>query len=151
MSAELYEVLAFAMRYWFIIVFAVILIAVAMVSFSEYRQRRFVMREVGRYIGYLEIEEGPEELIGERIGIEAENSIGRSRRASICIEDRSLNKTHALLYKQDGRVYLSPMASGLAKINGRKASRTHVVKSGDIINLGDIEMRLFLKEDSHGN
>ena len=44
-----YEVVAYALRYWFIAAVLVILIAVIYISYKEYQQEKFVMKEISQY------------------------------------------------------------------------------------------------------
>jgi len=133
------------MRYWFVFAMFVILAAVVYASVSEYRQRKYVMAEVGRYIGYMEIESGPEELIGERLGIREENTVGRLARSDISIDDYSVAKTHALLYKKGDDLFLSPLGRAVTMVNGKKIVHPQVLRTGDVITLGEIDARVFIK------
>lgn len=145
MSGSVYEVVAYIMRYWFVFAMFVILVAVIYASVSEYKQRKYVMAEVGQYVGYLEIESGPEELIGERLGIREENTVGRLARSDISIDDYSVARTHALLYKKGEDLFLSPLARAVTMVNGKKIARPQVLKTGDVVTLGEIDARVFIK------
>ncbi len=145
MDSSMYEAIAYIMRYWFVFAMFVILAAVIYASVSEYRQRKYVMEEVGQYVGYLEIESGPDEMIGERRGIRAENTVGRLPRSDISINDYSVAKTHALLYKKGDDLYLSPMGRAITMLNGKRITRPQVLKTGDIVTLGEIDVRIFIK------
>jgi hypothetical protein len=145
MSGSMVEVVAYIMRYWFVFAMFVILVAVIYASVSEYRQRKYVMEEVGQYVGYLEIESGPEAFIGERMGIREENTVGRLARSDICIEDYSVAKTHALLYKKGEELFLSPMGRAVTMVNGKKIAQPQILRTGDVITLGEIDVRVFIK------
>jgi len=146
MSKALYDTMAFAMRYWFILIIALMLLTLVLVSRREYRERRAVMGEVSRYIGYLEITGGADDVLGERIGIMAENRVGSSHNCDIIISDPSVRKTHALIVKRGGEVLLVPMHNGDTRINNRRATRAHAIFTGDLVQFGDISARVFLKE-----
>ena len=62
MSPSVYEAIAFAMRYWFILVIAIILIAVIVISVREYKARKSVMSRMAEFAGFLEIVGGAEAL-----------------------------------------------------------------------------------------
>lgn len=145
MSGSMYEVVAYIMRYWFVFAMFVVLVAVIYASVSEYRQRKYIMEEVGQYMGYLEIQSGPEEFIGERLGIREENTVGRLARSDICIDDYSVAKTHALLYKKGEELFLSPMGRAVTMVNGRKIVGPQALKTGDVVTLGEIDARVFIK------
>ena len=143
----LYSALSFAMRYWFLFLILLIVIALIWVSVSEYRQRKFVMNQIGAFVGYMDIIDGPEEIVGQRIGLTNDNSIGSSRRADIWIEDPSISKTHALIYARDGHMYMSPMQNSATQINGRRASKVHEIYTGDTVTLGDVTVEIYIKGD----
>lgn len=145
MNGSVYEAVAFAMRYWFVFVMFMILVAVIYASISEYRQRKYIMEEVGQYVGYLEINSGPEEIIGDKHGIRQENTVGRLAKSDICIDDYSVAKTHALLYKKGDDLYVSPLGRAETMVNGKKVSKPQILKTGDIITLGEIDARVFIK------
>lgn len=145
MNGSVYEAVAFTMRYWFVFVMFVILIAVIYASVSEYRQRKYIMEEVGQYVGYLEIKSGPEDFIGDKRGIKLENTVGRLAKSDICIDDYSVAKTHALLYKKGDDLFLSPVARAATMVNGKKILKPQILKTGDIITLGEVDARVFIK------
>ena len=145
MNGPMYEVASYIMRYWFVFAMFVVLAAVIYASVSEYRQRKYVMEEVGQYVGYVEITSGPEQLIGERLGIREENTVGRLARSDIRIDDYSVAKTHALLYKKGEDLLLSPMGRVVTMVNGKKITRPQALKTGDVITLGEIDARVFIK------
>jgi len=141
----LYDVFAFGLRYWFLLLIILIFVALVWVSVSEYKQRKYVMNEIGTYVGYMEIVDGPEEILGQRIGLMNDNSIGRSKRSDISINDRSVQKTHALIYLRGGHMFLSPMQNSATQINGRRATRVHEIYTGDTVTFGDITGTVYIK------
>ena len=155
MSSEIYQTVAFGMRYWFILIIGLMLLTLILVSRSEYRERKAVMGEVGQYIGYLEIIGGADDVLGERIGIMKENLVGNSRSADIVIADPSGHKNHAMINRKKGRVMLIPLNGSDTKINGRKATHPHEIFTGDSVSFGDIEASVYIKpqeeEDPHDN
>jgi len=147
MSEAVYGTVAYVMRYWFFGLVCAILLGLILISIREYKNKKTVMGEVHRYIGYIEILCGPEDMVGTRIGLTAENTIGSSQRADIMIADRSVQRSHALIYlSEDGSLVLSPLGGGKTKINGRRAIRAHEIKTGDIVAFGNIEAYVYIKE-----
>ncbi|MEF9863605.1 MAG: FHA domain-containing protein [Christensenellaceae bacterium] len=140
-----YEVVAYALRYWFIFVTLAILIAVIYISYKEYKEKQFVLGEIGRYGGYLEIVGGPAEFLGDRFGLTDENTIGSSKKSDIMIPDETILKAHALIYRQDGELFLSPLDKAATMINGRRATTAHKLKTGDTLSFGDVDMRIYIK------
>lgn len=141
-----YNAVAYVMRYWFILVIVAVLVTLIWASVSELRQRKNVMGEVGKYIGYLEIISGSKNSIGVRIGMMDENMVGSSRSADIIINHPSVKRTHAMLYKKDNALILTPLQKGHTLINGRRATRAHQLNSGDVISFGDVQAEVFLKK-----
>lgn len=145
MDGMVYEAVSYAMRYWFIVVALGILITVIYISYKEYREKKYVKGAMSKFTGYLEIVGGPEEFIGDRFGIARENTIGSSAKADIMLPDDSVLKTHALLYMEGDDLIFSPTSRSNTMINGRKAVRTHKLKTGDTISIGDIDLAVFIK------
>ena len=147
---EIHEVAAYAMRYWFLLLMALMLFAVVYISVKEYKQRKLVLSEAGKYMGYLEIAYGNDELVGINIAIEEKNSVGSSPKSDIFIDDSSVLKSHALLYLERDRLLVSPLGEGAVHVNGRKALKPKRLKDGDIIEFGSIATILHLREE-HDN
>jgi hypothetical protein len=146
MNNALYDAVAFGMRYWFLVLIALMLFGLIAVSVGEYRSKKSVMGEVVQYIGYLEIVDGVPDAEGLRVGLMKDNMIGSGSKADILIEDASVSKSHALIHLKDDRLILSPVGKGVTKINGRKATRTHGVFSGDLLTFGNVSAYVYLKE-----
>lgn len=151
MESAIYDVISYAMRYWFIAIIALMLIGLISVSVSEYKQRKSVMGEIGRYVGYLEFVDGLPAAEGMRIGLTPENLVGSGRRADIVIDDPSVEKSHALLYVKDGALVLSPLGAGETKINGRRAVRAHGLVPGDEVSFGNVTARVYLRGEEEGD
>jgi len=145
MNSVIFETVSYAMRYWFIAVVAVVLIALIYISYKEYNEKKYVKDTMSKFLGYLEIIGGPEEFIGDRFGVRDQNTIGSSRKSDIMLPDDTVLKTHALLYKEGEDIVISPTSSSDTKINGRRASTKHRLKTGDVISIGDVDFALYLK------
>ena len=149
MRDVLYDAVAYGMRYWFLLLIALMLFTLIAVSFSEYRQRKSVMGIVRQYIGYLEVVGGDESAIGMRIGLTEENIIGSGKRSDILIDDELVAKTHAQLYLREDRLFLKPLGGNRVRINGRIAVREHEIFTMDVLTFGSISCTVYLieKED----
>ena len=145
MTPAVYEAVAFGMRYWFIIAIAVILVAVILISVKEYRTRKEAFTRVNAFSGYLEIVAGPDDLIGEKFGICEENLIGSAENSDIRVDDESVRHVHASLYIENGSVFLNPLDESDTYINGRQIFTAEVLRTGDLVGVGDIDMCLHLK------
>ena len=108
-----YEAASLAMRYWFLIVGAIVLLGVTSISIKEYRDKRYVLGVAKSSIGYLAVVAGPEDIRGTRLQLMAQNTVGRSRRADVMLSDRSVEKAHAQIYlADDNGVYLTRLGAG---------------------------------------
>ena len=142
-----YEAASLAMRYWFFIVGAIVLLGVTSISIIEYRDKRYVLGVAKNGIGYLSVVSGPDEIRGIKMQLMPQNTIGRSHRADIVLSDRSVDKAHAQIYlAEDDVVYLSRVGSGEITVNGARVENFVPVKSADIVCFGNIVVRVHLKE-----
>ena len=145
MNSSVYEAFAYAMRYWFVFVIFVVLVAVIYVSYKEYKQRKVAKEEIENYLGYVEVVSGNDDILGLRYSFKEENTIGRSQNADIFIDDKSLYKSHALLYEKEGDIYLTPLGRAKTFVGGRKIIKGIKLKTGDIVTLGNVSLRVFIK------
>ena len=142
-----YEAASLAMRYWFFIVGAIVLLGVTSISIKEYRDKRYVLGVAKNSIGYLSVVSGPDEIRGAKMQLMPQNTIGRSHRADIVISDRSVDKAHAQIYlAEDDVVYLSRLGNGEITVNGTRVENFAPVKSADIVCFGNIVVRVHLTE-----
>jgi len=143
-----YTVAALAMRYWFIAAAAVVLLGAVGISVKEYRDKRLVLEVAKSSIGYLHVISGPEEIFDENIQLMPENIIGRSKRADIRLIDPSVSKIHSEVYRAyDGCVYITKAGKGEVTVNGERVDSVARIGSGDLITIGSLVFRLYLKED----
>lgn len=144
----LYEAVALAMRFWFIIAILIILLGSVGISVKEYRQKHYVLSLASSSIGYLSVLSGPEDVLGENLQLMQQNTVGRSRRADINIADRSVDKAHCLIYKEEmGDVILSRISKGDISVNGVQVEDSALLFTGDIVCFGNIVTELHIKEE----
>jgi Uncharacterized conserved protein, contains FHA domain len=145
--SDVYEAASLAMRYWFFIVGAIVLLGVTSISIKEYRDKRYVLGVAKSSIGYLAVVSGPEDIRGVKMQLMLQNTIGRSRRADIVLSDRSVEKAHAQLYlAEDDAVYLSRLGSGEITVNGARVNEYARLKDTDIVCFGNVVVRVHIKE-----
>lgn len=142
----MYDAVAYAMRYWFIFVVLGILIAMIVISVREIREKRVALSEIASYLGYVEIVGGPDEFLGDRFGIREQTTIGSSKKSDIIIQGAGLARSHATIYKEGDDIMLRPQNKASTKINNRRAINAHALKTGDIITVGKVELRVYLKK-----
>jgi hypothetical protein len=143
----LYTIASLAMRYWFIAAAAIVLIGVTGISVKEYRDKRYVLCVADSSIGYFHVVSGPPDIIDTNIQLMSDNTIGRSKHADIVLRDPSVYKVHSQLYSAyGGRVFVSRLGAGEVTVNGMEVKSLCQVYDGDMITMGNIVLRLYLKE-----
>lgn len=142
-----YEAAALAMRYWFLIAAAIVLLGVTGISVKEYREKRLVLGIAQSSIGYLNVISGPEDIIGENIQLMRENTIGRSRGVDIVLRDSSIAKAHSQVYMAGSGIYVNRLGKGEVTVNGEDVFSQARIYSGDIICFGNIVTRFYIKEE----
>lgn len=140
-----YEAAALAMRYWFLIAAAIVLLGVTGISIKEYREKRYVLGIAQSSIGYLSVISGPEEIINENIQLMRENTIGRSRGVDIVFRDPSIIKAHSQVYKTGSGIFVNRLGRGEVTVNGEEVESPVMICSGDMICFGNIVTRFFVK------
>ncbi|HBU12540.1 MAG TPA: hypothetical protein DEB31_07380 [Clostridiales bacterium] len=151
MDGAIYEVAAYALRYWFIFVIVGILIAAIYISYKQYHEKKYVKGAMSRFFGYLEIVGGPEEFIGDRFGVREQNTIGSAQHTDITLPDPSVLGLHAQLSYEQGDLVLSPQPKSDTKINGRRAAQSHKLKTGDVISIGDVDFYVYIRRTRVGH
>ncbi len=147
MASAVYDAVAYAMRYWFLILIALMLLTLIAVSFSEYRRRRSVMDIVDTTVGYLEVLSGDGDTVGTRIGLMADNLIGSGRRSDVIINDPDVERAHARITMDGEEMTITPIGKAEFKINGRLATKAHRIFTGDLLTFGGIMMTVHIIED----
>jgi hypothetical protein len=142
-----YEAAALAMRYWFLIAAAIVLLGVTGISIKEYREKRFVLGIAQSSIGYLNVISGPEDIIGENIQLMRENTIGKSRGVDIVLRDPSIIKAHSQVYMTGKGIFVNRLGRGEVTVNGEDIDSPASIYSGDMICFGNIVTRFFIKEE----
>ena len=144
---EIYEAVAYALRYWFVFVIIAILICVIIVSIVEYRDKKRIMAYAGTYIGYLDVvySSGNDLNEGDRFTLAADNIIGCGNNCNIVINETGVMKKHARLFAKDNDVWLQAAVPGNTQVNGRPVKDVQDMRTGDIILIGDTALMVHLK------
>ena len=87
----------------------------------------------------------------EKFGICDENTLGSAYGCDICLPDKGVKKKHALVYYKDGGIFIQPLGRCVVLVNDELVRDAYALKTGDIISLGSIELRVFLKRKRVGN
>ena len=143
MTESLYNLLATSFRYVFILILAVLFFRMVSLAVQEHRWAR--RPGDSAYCGVLETVRGGESI---HYGITRDNVIGRSRRCDITLLPRSVAPVGAHLYwGRDGWILYSMNGRRPLRVNGQTISRKTCVHDGDLIQLGNVTLRLRLWDE----
>ena len=155
-----YDIVTQGMRYFFIALIFYILLRVVLQSLREYRSMQEIKQKVRSVSpGYLEVL-APLELAGEKFPLKRENTVGRSKRADICIDHRTLAPIHAFIYEKKDGLYIANYGSNnVVLLNGERICKNEeLLYTADTIGMGAVIFRLHLsgeelfeEEDSEEN
>jgi hypothetical protein len=147
---SVYEAAALTLRFWFLIAAGIVLLGVTSISIKEYRDKRYVLGVAHSSIGYMTILSGPEDIMGSNISLMNRNTVGRSRRVDIVLNDRSVDKAHSQIYQmEDGTVYVNCLGRGDVTVNGQLVNDASPVYEGDVVCFGNVVARMHLKENDN--
>jgi hypothetical protein len=142
-----YEAASLTLRFWFLIAGGIVLLGVTSISIKEYRDKRYVLGVAHSSIGYMTIVSGPEDIMGSNIQLMNQNTIGRSRRVDIVLNDRSVDKAHSHVYlAEDGTVLVNCLGRGDVTVNGQLIGDASPIYEGDMVCFGNVVTRVHLKE-----
>jgi pSer/pThr/pTyr-binding forkhead associated (FHA) protein len=72
-----------------------------------------------------------------------EMTIGRLNENSICFPDKHISRNHAKIIKENGNYYIADVKSRYGvKLNGVKIDQKALIKTGDVIVIGDYVIKL---------
>ena len=144
MTVSLFETLSFILRYWYILIGIVFTSGLLYVSIHEYRNRKQYIDELEKYVGYMEIVDGPDMTAGSKIVLTEDNTVGKSRNNDVIIDSGLVDKRHMRITLKDGIFYVTPHTGSSVLVDNRKVVRTTAVQSGGMIDINGITARLFL-------
>lgn len=146
MYESAYDIVAMAMRYFFLALILYILIRVVQHSVSEFRTVQQIKQKVRSVSpGYLEVTE-PESLRGEKYPLRRENTLGRAKRCDISVPLASLAPVHAFLFEKKDGLYLADYGSHEGVLlNGERVGRKdELLYTGDSLQMGELVLTLHL-------
>lgn len=146
MSANLYEILALAMRY----VFAALMVLIVLrawrltaVDSARAKRLRRLSPETG-IIGEMLVTEGGEKARpGMRYSVILEGTIGSGPRADIRIRHSSVRRRHSYFIMTDDGLFIRGHANARIGANGRWV-RECTLKDGEELRVGKVELMLVL-------
>ena len=145
MSEGVYELLALAARYWFVLLIAVIVVRAWRTSVVDNRSAK-VLRELSggaACIGELLVSDGPRKLTDQRIPIPEEGLLGSGRAADVRIRAHGIAPRHMWMKYADGCLTVKPVGKAVIAAP-RTADGRFVLCDGDQLRIGDITFTLLL-------
>lgn len=136
MSPETYELIALAMRYWFIALALLIVFRAWRVCVTDNRNQKLLRDwspEAGAVGEFLVTEDSRTKLLGARYPIPSEGVLGSGRVADVRIARRGIAARHYYMTCRDNMLILTPMGS-------RVLSRGAVLRDGDSLELGELTL-----------
>ena len=151
MPAEVYSVVAAAMRYWFVFLGVLIVIRayVWLIRDRREKHRRLSSMPDSGMIGALVVMragEGLEE--GEYLTVPWEGNLGSSRNCDVVIPSREVARVHAYLsFSPKYGVLVEPSSGHFCVIDGEEVScrsrrEDHPLKHGSLLEVGDCLLRM---------
>lgn len=143
MSASAYELLALAMRYWFILLMGFIVVFLVVAMRREWRIEQAVEKELKPYTGdcalVLLSDEDDALPVGTAYPLQGDASLGSGRGCDIRIKSGSLEREHALLRAEHGRVFVFATGKGLVAVDGKPVKRNgRRIKAGQRLQIGGL-------------
>ncbi len=74
-------------------------------------------------------------------------NIGSDRSSTVCLEDPKISPNHCRLYKEDSKFTLFDVSGKGLLVNGKKVVKA-ILQEGDVITLGDSELRFAAGDDA---
>ena len=146
MSANLYEILALAMRY----VFAALMVLIVLrawrltaVDSARAKRLRRLSPETGIIGEMLVINGGEKAKNGMRYSVILEGTIGSGPRADIRIRHSSVRRRHGYFIMTDEGLFIRGHASARIGANGRWV-RECTLKDGEELRIGKVDLMLVL-------
>ncbi len=146
------QILSKALTYIFVIIVYLFIYAIIRMIFLDIRamskKKRIIKAE-----GYLKLINLRHDLpfaVNESYEIENDNTIGRSKKCSICIDDESMSGVHCRIFKSDGSFFIEDNDSTNGTfLNGESVTDEAVeLIDGDKISVGSL-MFLFVKPEEN--
>lgn len=146
---QIYEAVAYAMRYWFVLVILAILFCVIVISIVEYRDRKRIMANAESFVGYMDVLQTSANNLeeGDRFALAKSNIIGSAASCNIIINEKGVMRKHVRIDAGDDGVFIEVYAPNNTQLNGRPVKNTAPVASGDVLLIGSTALMLHIKEE----
>lgn len=145
MSEGVYELLALAARYWFVLLIVVIVARAWRAAVVDNRAAKALRDWSGEAncVGELLVESGPDKLEGKRFSIPEEGLLGKGRMADVRIRAREVDRRHLWFQYADGYLTVKPLGKSVIAAP-RTADGRFVLCDGDRMKIGSLSLMLVL-------
>ncbi len=148
MSSETYEIMALAMRYWFIALAALIVIRGWRASVKDNRNAKILRDWAGGSgcVGELVVlEDGvrakKRTMAGARLPVPVEGLVGGGKTADIRIRHADVRRRHAWLIYRPGMMQINPVGSAKIECPQLPDGR-YILRDGDQLTIGKLKMMM---------
>ncbi len=120
---------------------------IAWLLYKDLQVSRALLQQQTRHLGYLRvIQDGSGQIpIGTMYTLAPVTSIGRSPNNVIVLDDGYISGEHTLISRRQGKWWVEDLHSRNGTLlNGHLLTETAVLTTGDIIQVGGIQLRLEL-------
>ena len=149
MSANVYEILALAMRYVFAVLMVLIVLRAWRVSIVDSRRATKLRRlspDTG-VIGEMLVTVGGERAKpGMRYPVTLEGTIGSARRADIRVRHFSVRSRHAIYQMTDEGLFVRGHANARIRDRHGRPARELLLQDGDVLRIGQVALMLVLTD-----
>ncbi len=127
MNASVYELLALAMRYWFIAILGVIVFLLIQSLVREWRIERAVQRRIASAPSALFLllvsSEDKRLRPGLAFPLDGDTLLGSGRGCDLRLKTRTLKKRHLVLHLEETQVTVIPEGGAFAAVDGQQITR----------------------------
>lgn len=156
LNASVYELLALAMRYWFIALMAAIVFLLAQSFLREWRIEKAVQRRIASaaslYALRLVSSEDRRLEAGLYLPLEGDVLLGSGRGCDLRLKTRSLQRRHLVLRPERDGVLLFPEGNALVAVEGERVRKLGKLLPGQRMQAGGLlfELRAQGEEEEDG-
>lgn len=146
MRSDWYALLSMGMRYWFVIIAAIIVLRAWRATLRDTRRARVLRAwapDTGA-IGEIVVLVGSSGVRkGTRIPVPKEGLLGSARRSDVRLKTPSVRRYHAHIEQRENGVLVEALGKAQIFLNGRSGEKL-LLRDGDRFTIGSIQMMLVL-------
>ncbi len=151
MNATTYSLVSVFMKYWFLLLIALILYYLIRNAMQEYLfTRKSVAQGVVHMYWLKMVESEDRSIIGNMVGLRHTNIVGCTKACDIYLPFAGVSKQHCLIkYKGDKFVISDHKSHYGTFVNGVEIKRNQPLKNGDVITLGSCSIMFVVERGNN--